>query len=198
MDLARLRLPTMLAGAAAVLAAATLPGGVLTGDTTRAPAPSAAPSPDSPPVHVVPAAAGADGAAIIPAGGVPPEADAAPAVDAVAEKREIRARHRAAQQRTVSAAGATAPSAAAPADRTALWHRLAACESGGRWDYDGPSGYDGGLQFHPSTWRAHAPAGYPAYAHQATAAQQIAVAERVLDDQGWRAWPRCARHLGLR
>jgi hypothetical protein len=34
--------------------------------------------------------------------------------------------------------------------------------------------------------------------HQASRTQQIAVAERVLAAQGWKAWPACSRKLGLR
>lgn len=83
-------------------------------------------------------------------------------------------------------------------DQDSVWHRLARCESSGRWDYDGPSGYDGGLQFHPDTWARYAPAGYPQYAWQATVAQQIEVGRRVQAVQGWGAWPACSRKLGLR
>lgn len=83
-----------------------------------------------------------------------------------------------------------------------VWYRLAVCESGmngvPRWDYNGPSGYDGGLQFHPQTWRAYKLEGYPDYAYNASIEQQINVAERVLDSQGWKAWPACSRKLGLR
>lgn len=78
-----------------------------------------------------------------------------------------------------------------------VWYDLARCESGGRWDYDGASGYDGGLQFHPDTWRRNAPPGYPEYAHQATPAQQIEVGRRVQARAGWDAWPSCAARLGL-
>ena len=76
-----------------------------------------------------------------------------------------------------------------------VWDRLAQCESGGRWSID--SRYDGGLQFHPDTWRAYGGTEFAAYAHQATREQQIAVAERVQDDAGWGAWPACSRKLGL-
>ena len=79
-----------------------------------------------------------------------------------------------------------------------VWDRLAECEAGGNWDYNGGSGYDGGLQFLPSTWRAYNGADFAEYAWQATREQQIAVAERVLADAGWRAWPTCSRRLGLR
>ncbi|MBW3659548.1 MAG: DUF348 domain-containing protein [Actinobacteria bacterium] len=75
------------------------------------------------------------------------------------------------------------------------WYRLAQCESGGRWSYDGA--YDGGLQFHPDTWNRWKPSGYPAYAWQASAEQQIAVGKRLHAVRGWSPWPSCARKLGL-
>jgi hypothetical protein len=63
-----------------------------------------------------------------------------------------------------------------------------------------PSGlaYYGGLQFHPDTWNRNRPADFPAFASDATREQQIQVAERVQQRQGWGAWPACARRLGLR
>jgi hypothetical protein len=79
-----------------------------------------------------------------------------------------------------------------------VWDRLAQCESGGQWNYNGPSGFDGGLQFHPGTWSAYRLPGYPAYAYLASRVQQIRVAERVLASQGWGAWPACSAMLGLR
>ena len=79
-----------------------------------------------------------------------------------------------------------------------IWIRLAECESGSRWGYDGSSGYDGGLQFHPSTWRANGGEEFAPYAWGATALEQMYVAERTLDRQGWGAWPACSRELGLR
>lgn len=78
------------------------------------------------------------------------------------------------------------------------WRSLAACESGGRWSYNGSSGFDGGLQFHPGTWSAYRRPGDPPYAYLATPAAQVAVAERVLAVQGFGAWPACSRLLGLR
>lgn len=81
------------------------------------------------------------------------------------------------------------------------WHSLAVCESGmngvPRWDYNGGSGFDGGLQHSPGTWTAFKPDGYPDFAWQATPEQQVAVATRVQAEQGWNAWPSCSRKLGL-
>jgi resuscitation-promoting factor RpfA len=89
-----------------------------------------------------------------------------------------------------------------PADRIepprSLWDDLAACESGEQWDYNGPSGFDGGLQFAPSTWRGSGGEEFADYAWQATRDEQIIVAERLLAEQGWQAWPGCSRQLGLR
>lgn len=96
-------------------------------------------------------------------------------------------------------AGVSLPAVPAPT----VWDDLAACESHGEWDYDpatatwGNRLFDGGLQFLPATWSAFAPDGFPARAYDASREQQIAVAERVLDVQGWGAWPTCARKLGL-
>lgn len=75
------------------------------------------------------------------------------------------------------------------------WDALAECESSGDWGINTGNGYSGGLQFSPSTWRAY---GGEGSAHTASRTEQIAVAERVLDGQGWGAWPACASELGLR
>lgn len=89
---------------------------------------------------------------------------------------------------------------AAQAAPDSVWDRLAQCESTGNWAINSGNGYSGGLQFAPSTWaafRGNVP-GTPARAHQASREQQIAVAEYVLDAQGWGAWPACSSKLGLR
>jgi LysM repeat protein len=88
---------------------------------------------------------------------------------------------------------------ASPADAASgsTWDRLARCESGGNWHINTGNGYYGGLQFSSSTWRAFGGRGYASSAHRATRAEQIRVAEKVLDAQGWGAWPACSRKLGL-
>lgn len=90
-----------------------------------------------------------------------------------------------------------------PVSQSVNWDVLAECESHGEWDYGPHSGwgsgiFEGGLQFHPRTWDAYKPAGYPEAAYQASRAQQINVAELVLADQGLVAWPACTRALGWR
>ena len=78
-----------------------------------------------------------------------------------------------------------------------VWDRLAVCESSGNWASSVGS-YEGGLQFHPSTWLAMGGGQYARHAYQATRTQQIAVAERLLARAGWGQWPACSRKLGLR
>ena len=82
----------------------------------------------------------------------------------------------------------------ANAASTSTWDRLAQCESSGDWSADTGNGFSGGLQFTPSTWRAYGGEGRAA---DASRSEQIAVAERVLDGQGWGAWPACSAKLGL-
>jgi LysM repeat protein len=94
------------------------------------------------------------------------------------------------------AAGSTAALAGtANAAPDSAWDKLAQCESGGNWNINTGNGYYGGLQFNLRTWRAFGGAGMP---NQASRAQQIAVAEKVLAAQGWGAWPACSRKMGLR
>ena len=77
------------------------------------------------------------------------------------------------------------------------WDRLANCESGGNWSISTGNGYSGGLQFSGSTWRAYGGGAFASSAGRASRAEQIAIAEKVLDGQGWGAWPSCSRRLGL-
>lgn len=95
-----------------------------------------------------------------------------------------------------SAAGlALAPAANAAPDSD--WDRLAQCEAGGNWGINTGNGYQGGLQFSPSTWAAYGGTQYAPTANQATREQQIAVGEKTLAGQGWGAWPACSAKLGL-
>lgn len=92
------------------------------------------------------------------------------------------------------AAPASAPVAvAAPASSGSgvNWYAIAQCESGGNWGINTGNGYYGGLQFTQGTWDANGGGQYAASANQATAAQQIAVANNVLASQGIGAWPVC-------
>ena len=85
----------------------------------------------------------------------------------------------------------------AGANEFEVWDRVARCESSGNWSINTGNGYYGGLQFSASTWRAYGGATYAPYAHQATKAQQIAIARRTLNSQGPGAWPVCSKRAGL-
>jgi len=89
----------------------------------------------------------------------------------------------------------TVSSANAATDRT--WNRLAECESGGNWHINTGNGYYGGVQFSGSTWLAYGGGRYAHRADLATRDQQIRIAEKVLKDVGWHAWPACSAKLGL-
>ncbi len=89
-------------------------------------------------------------------------------------------------------------SAAAPVAGGSTWDQIAQCESGGNWAINTGNGYQGGLQFSPSTWTGHGGGAYAPSANQATREQQIAIAEKVLASQGYGAWPACTSKLGLR
>jgi resuscitation-promoting factor RpfC len=74
------------------------------------------------------------------------------------------------------------------------WDAVAQCESGGNWRADTGNGFYGGLQFKQSTWHENGGVGNPA---NASRAQQIAVANRVLTTQGPEAWPKCGDNQDL-
>ena len=74
------------------------------------------------------------------------------------------------------------------------WDAVAQCESGGNWAANTGNGEYGGLQFKPATWTRYGGVGNPAAASKE---EQIAVANRVLADQGLEAWPKCGAQSGL-
>lgn len=86
----------------------------------------------------------------------------------------------------------------ADAASVSVWDRVAKCESSGNWKIDTGNGYSGGLQIKHSTWRGNGGSAYAPIAAGATKSQQIAVAQKILSKQGWRAWPVCSRKAGMR
>ncbi|MFB7475379.1 transglycosylase family protein [Kitasatospora sp. NPDC056184] len=90
----------------------------------------------------------------------------------------------------LSATGASA----AP---VSTWDAVAQCEAGGNWSINTGNGFYGGLQFTSSTWKAYGGTAYAPQANQASKAQQISVAEKVLASQGPGAWPVCSKKAGL-
>jgi LysM repeat protein len=110
-----------------------------------------------------------------------------------------RARRTALGALAVTGAGVALPllaTGAAHAD-SSVWDRVAACESSGNWSINTGNGFYGGLQFTESTWLAYGGGQYAQYANDASPAQQIAVAEKVLAGQGPGAWPVCGPRAGL-
>ncbi|MEY9936805.1 transglycosylase family protein [Streptacidiphilus sp. MAP5-3] len=100
----------------------------------------------------------------------------------------------------VAGAGIALPlvgTSSAFAASTSTWDAVAQCESTGNWSINTGNGYFGGLQFSQSTWDAYGGQQYASSADQASKDQQIAVAEKVLADQGPGAWPVCGPQAGL-
>ncbi|MFJ4677995.1 transglycosylase family protein [Kitasatospora sp. NPDC088783] len=93
-------------------------------------------------------------------------------------------------------AGLVTATSASAAD-VSTWDKVAQCESTGNWSINTGNGFYGGLQFTSSTWAAFGGTAYAPQADQATKAQQIAVAEKVLASQGPGAWPVCSVQAGL-
>ncbi|MEY9947119.1 transglycosylase family protein [Kitasatospora sp. GAS1066B] len=96
----------------------------------------------------------------------------------------------------VPVAGLVTASTASAAS-TSTWEAVAQCESTGNWSINTGNGFYGGLQFTSSTWAAFGGTQYAPQANQATEAQQISVAEKVLAAQGPGAWPVCSVKAGL-
>ncbi|PTH86841.1 peptigoglycan-binding protein LysM [Streptomyces sp. A244] len=87
-------------------------------------------------------------------------------------------------------------SGASAADGT-TWDRVADCETGGAWSQNSGNGYYGGLQLSQDDWEKHGGLDYAASPDLASRSQQIAVAERILADQGAGAWRTCGLLSGL-
>ncbi|GAA5211570.1 transglycosylase family protein [Streptomyces thinghirensis] len=105
--------------------------------------------------------------------------------------------------RVIAVVGVTGAAVAAPlmaagnasAATASEWDAVAQCESGGNWSINTGNGYYGGLQFSASTWAGYGGTQYAATADQASKAQQIEIAEKVLAGQGKGAWPVCGTGL---
>ncbi|MBW8798270.1 MAG: LysM peptidoglycan-binding domain-containing protein [Streptomyces sp.] len=77
------------------------------------------------------------------------------------------------------------------------WDQVAECESGGSWSADNGTGYYGGLQMSLDDWSKYGGLEYAGTPDQASRSQQIAVAEKILADQGTKPWRTCALLAGL-
>ncbi len=72
--------------------------------------------------------------------------------------------------------------------RSAMWDRIAQCESGGRWNINTGNGYYGGLQFDRGSWLANGGGDFASRADLASRAQQITVANRYYAKAGLGPW----------
>ncbi|MFW0786918.1 transglycosylase family protein [Gordonia sp. CPCC 206044] len=79
-----------------------------------------------------------------------------------------------------------------------VWDQLAQCESTGNWAINSGNGFYGGIQFDQNTWDRWGGQEYAARPDLASREEQIAIAQKTLDAQGWGAWPSCSSRLGLR
>ncbi|MEW2300443.1 transglycosylase family protein [Streptomyces sp. NPDC006655] len=77
------------------------------------------------------------------------------------------------------------------------WDKVAECESAGSWSMDSGNGYYGGLQMSQDDWDKYGGTDYAATPDQASRSQQIAVAEKILAEQGTKPWRTCALLAGL-
>jgi uncharacterized protein YabE (DUF348 family) len=75
-----------------------------------------------------------------------------------------------------------------------MWDRIAQCETGGNWAFQGPI-YSGGLGFYNGTWDGWGGREFATNAGLATREEQIIVAERVRASVGISGWG-CAHTLG--
>lgn len=108
-------------------------------------------------------------------------------------------------ERAVSAAGVAGAGLAIPllaatsahAAPVTTWDSVAQCASAGDWGRSTGNGAYGGLQLDLRTWAAYGGSQYAAQPDHATKEEQIAVAERVLEDRGARVWGACATTAGL-
>jgi uncharacterized protein YabE (DUF348 family) len=102
------------------------------------------------------------------------------------------------EQGTQQPAAAPAPAAAPSAGNTsgaglnlansAMWDRIAQCESGGNWHINTGNGYYGGLQFDYGSWLANGGGDFAPRADLASREQQITVANRYYAKAGLGPW----------
>jgi len=77
------------------------------------------------------------------------------------------------------------------------WDKVAECETGGAWSENSGNGFYGGLQLTQENWDKYGGLDYAPSADLASRSQQIAVAEKLLDDQGVGAFHTCGLTSGL-
>lgn len=84
-----------------------------------------------------------------------------------------------------------APAPALRNNHAARWEAIAWCESGSNWSMRATNRtgtYGGGLAIRDNVWRHYGGAQFASNAGAATKAEQIEIAERIVDDVGFGAW----------
>jgi uncharacterized protein YabE (DUF348 family) len=71
---------------------------------------------------------------------------------------------------------------------SAMWDRIAQCESGGNWSINTGNGYYGGLQFATASWLANGGDDFAPRADLASRAEQITIANRYYAKAGLSPW----------
>ncbi|WP_329150473.1 transglycosylase family protein [Streptomyces sp. NBC_01456] len=100
----------------------------------------------------------------------------------------------------VTGAGIALPllgASGAHAADTTTWDKVAQCESGGEWSAAAGNGYYGGLQLTQEMWDNYGGSAYASRPDLASRAQQIVVAQSILDRRGPEVWTSCAADAGL-
>ncbi|MEU6374179.1 transglycosylase family protein [Streptomyces sp. NPDC046909] len=77
------------------------------------------------------------------------------------------------------------------------WDQVAKCETDGSWSANNGDGYYGGLKLSQANWEKYGGLDYATSPDLASRNQQIAVAEKVLADQGVGVWGTCGLLNGL-
>ncbi|WP_328823371.1 resuscitation-promoting factor [Metallococcus carri] len=90
--------------------------------------------------------------------------------------------------RTPTSSPTPAPTGGLDLRRSAMWDRIAQCESGGNWSINTGNGYYGGLQFDAGTWLANGGGRFAPRADLASRAQQITIANHLYDQAGLGPW----------
>ena len=107
-----------------------------------------------------------------------------------------RPRWRARAERIAKAAQVVAPQSQVSTHSSsesvvADWNAIAQCESSGHWSDNTGNGYYGGLQIDLHNWHYYGGLAYAARPDLASPNEQIAIATKILADQGEGAWPVC-------
>lgn len=100
------------------------------------------------------------------------------------------------QTQSVSTSTESAPAVSAPAvSPSGVWGCIGAHESGNNPSTNTGNGYYGAFQFTPSTWAAAG--GGPGLPSNYSYSDQLGVAQRVQEQQGWGAWPVSSAACGV-